>query len=135
MDQLTKQIWDDINENDILEAAPTDGGYLSDFTLIPPTEYVTTDSRVSPAEGALFNVRMLEPGPRPLGGGVDGSSGVHNPFLAEALLRANIEELQATYPGLPPAAPAVGDILKGPLGAVTKRPLTRPLISRPISSR
>ncbi|MDF3052362.1 MAG: hypothetical protein K0S19_467, partial [Geminicoccaceae bacterium] len=135
MDQLTKQIWDDINENDILEAAPTDGGYLSDFTLIPPTEYVTTDNRVSPAEGALFNVRMLEPGPRPLGGGVDGSSGVHNPFLAEALLRANIEELQATYPGLPPAAPAVGDILKGPLGAVTKRPLTRPLISRPISSR
>jgi hypothetical protein len=135
MDQLTKQIWNDINENDTLEAAPTDGGYLSDFTLIPPTEYVTTDSRVSPAEGALFNVRMLEPGPRPLGGGVDGSSGVHNPFLAEALLRANIDELQATYPGLPPAAPAVQDIMKGPLGAITKRPLTRPLISRPISSR
>jgi hypothetical protein len=29
----------------------------------------------------------------------------------------------------------VQDIMKGPLGAVTKRPLSRPLISRPISSR
>jgi hypothetical protein len=78
---------------------------------------------------------MLRPGTREEGGGVDGSSGVHNPFLAEALLRADIDELQATYPGLPPTAPAVQDIMKGPLGAITKRPLTRPLISRPISSR
>jgi len=135
LDQLTKQIWDDKNGNDSLEAAPTDGGYLSDFTKIPPAEYQVGDNRISPAEGALFNVRMLRPGPRELGGGVDGSSGVHNPFLAEALLRADIDELQATYPGLPPAAPAVQDILKGPLGAVTKRPLLRPLISRPLSSR
>jgi hypothetical protein len=135
LDQLTKQIWDDQNGNDSLEAAPTDGGYLSDFTTIPPSEYQVGDSTVTPAEGAVFNVRMLRPGSRELGGGVDGSSGVHNPFLAEALLRANIDELQATYPGLPPAAPAVQDILKGPLGAVTKRPLLRPLISRPLSSR
>jgi hypothetical protein len=130
MDQLTKQIWDDINADDVVDAAPTDGGYLSDFTLIPPTEIDPADGRVSAAEGARFNVRML----RIVDGG-DGSSGVHNPFLAEALLRANIDELQATYPGLPAATPAVQDIMKGPLGAVTKRPLTRPLISRPISSR
>ena len=78
---------------------------------------------------------MLRPGTREEGGGVDGASGVHNPFLAEALLRADIDELQATYPGLPPTAPAVQDIMKGPLGAITKRPLTRPLIARPISSR
>jgi len=135
LDQLTKQIWDDKNANDVLEAAPIDGGYLSDFVNIPPTEFSTTDGRISPAEGATFNVRMLRPGPRELGGGVDGSSGVHNPFLAEALLRADIEELQTTYPGLSPAAPAVQDIMKGPLGAVTQRPLVRPLIARPISSR
>ncbi|HEX7336920.1 MAG TPA: hypothetical protein VF252_06905, partial [Gemmatimonadales bacterium] len=67
--------------------------------------------------------------------GADGSSGVHNPFMAEALLRANIDELQAAYPGLPPLRGPVQDIMKGPLGAVTKRPLTRPLISRPISAR
>jgi hypothetical protein len=79
LDQLTSQIWDDANGNDTLEAAPTDGGYLSDFAAIPSTEYATGDNHVSPAEGALFNVRMLRSGPRELGGGVDGSSGVHNP--------------------------------------------------------
>lgn len=130
MDQLTKQIWDDLNANDTVDVAPTDGGYLSDFVSIPPTEFSATDGRISPAEGARFNVRMLR-----IVAGADGSSGVHNPFMAEALLRANIDELQATYPGLPPLKGPVQDIMKGPLGAVTKRPLTRPLISRPISAR
>jgi len=133
-DQLVKQIWDDKNGNDLLEAAPTDGGYLSDFTIVPPAEYTTGDNLVSPAEGAMFNVRMLRTGPRELGGGVDGSSGVHNPFLARALLSANIAELQARYPGLPPAAPAIQGIMKK-LEAINKRPLIRPSISRPISSR
>ena len=129
LDQLTKQIWDDKNGNDTVEVAPTDGGYLSDFAKIPPTEYNPTDGRTSQAEGARFNVRMLRED------GADGSHGVHNPFLAEALLRATIDELQATYPGLPPAAPAVQEIMRGPLGAITKRVLSRPLIARPISSR
>jgi hypothetical protein len=66
---------------------------------------------------------------------VDGSSGVHNPFLARALLGANINELQAAYPGLPPAAPVVQDIMKGSLGAMTKRPPSRPLIARPTLAR
>ena len=129
LDQLTNQIWNDLNANDILEPAPTDGGYLSDFVNVPPTEYVTNDGRITAAEGAQFNVRMLRDG------GADGSHGVHNPFLAEALLRANIDELRATYPGLPQASRVVQDIMKGPLGAITKRPLSRPLIARPISSR
>jgi hypothetical protein len=129
LDQLTAQIWNDLNANDILEAAPTDGGYLSDFVNVPPTEYVTNDGRITPAEGAQFNVRMLRDG------GADGSHGVHNPFLAEALLRANVDELRATYPGLPQASPAVQDIMKGPLGAITKRPLSRPLIARPTLAR
>jgi cytochrome c554/c'-like protein len=135
LDQLTKQIWDDKNHNDTIDVAPTDGGYLSDFINVPPTEYSTTDARTTPAEGARFNVRMLRPGTREEGGGVDGSTGVHNPFLAEALLRANIDELKAAYPGLPAASTAVQEILRGPLGAITKRPLSRPLIARPISSR
>jgi hypothetical protein len=129
LDQLTKQIWDDKNANDVLEPSPTDGGYLSDFVTVPPTEYETNDGKITPAEGAVFNVRMLRPGLRELGGGVDGSSGVHNPFLAEALLRAGIEELQAAYPGLPPPPPIIQGILQGPLGAITKRPLSRPLIA------
>jgi hypothetical protein len=135
LDQLTKQIWDDKNADDVIDAAPVDGGYLSDFATIPSTEYSTTDGRTTPAEGARFNVRMLRPGPREAGGGVDGSSGVHNPFLAEALLRANIDELQATYPGLPPPAPVIQQILRGPLGAIAKRPLSRPLIARPTLAR
>jgi hypothetical protein len=135
LDRLTKQIWDDKNGDDVIDAAPVDGGYLSDFVTIPATEYSTTDTRTTPAEGARFNVRMLRPGPREEGGGVDGSSGVHNPFLARALLGANIDELQATYPGLPPAAPVVQDIMKGRVRAMTKRPLSRPLIARPTLAR
>ena len=128
MDDLTKQIWDDLNADDVVDDA--DGGYLADVVAIPPAEFLPTDGRVSPAEGARFNVRML----RIVDGG-DGSSGVHNPFLAEALLRANIDELKATYPGLPALRARVQEIMKGPLGAITKRPLSRPLISRPITTR
>ena len=83
-----------MNANDVVDAAPTDGGYLSDVVAIPPaTEFSATDSVISPAEGARFNVRMLR-----IVDGADGSSGVHNPFLAEALLRANIDELQGHLP-------------------------------------
>ena len=129
LDQLTAQIWDDRNGNDAVDAAPIDGGYLSDLTNVPLTEYSPSDGRTSPAEGARFNVRMLR------SNGADGSHGVHNPFLAEALLRATIEELQNSYPGLPQTSAVVLEIMRGPLGAVTKRPLSRPLIARPISSR
>jgi hypothetical protein len=134
LDQLTKQIWDDKNGNDTLEAAPTDGGYLSDFTNVPATEYVSGDNHITPAEGALFNVRMLRPGPRELGGGVDGSSGVHNPFLARALLSADIDELRAAYPGLPQAAPGVQAIMQK-VQEMNGRPLIRPSMSRPLSLR
>ncbi len=78
-----------------------DAGLLARTDIIPnigpppANQYATNDNFISPAEGALFNVRMLRPG------GADGSSGVHNPFLAEALLIANQDELRATYSGLP----------------------------------
>lgn len=117
-----------------------DAGLLARTDIIPiitgvptasdTTEYSTTDSTTTQAEGARFNVRMLREED-----GADGSHGVHNPFLAEALLRANIEELVAVYPGLPAPPAVIREILRGPLGAVTKRPITVPLISRPVSSR
>jgi hypothetical protein len=47
-------------------------------------------------------------------GNGDRSLGVHNPFLAEALLRANIQELQTVYGLTAPAAP-VQRILDTPL--------------------
>jgi hypothetical protein len=178
LDQLTKQIWDDVNGNDAIDPDSTacsagarrirvgavtdtvpcsnptlpgsdpddaenranwDAGLLARTDVIPtitgiPTitdtnQYVTNDATITPAEGARFNVRMLREG------GADGSSGVHNPFLAEALLRATIDELQAEYSGLPALSASIQTIMTGPLGAVTKRPLIRPLITRPISSR
>ena len=113
-----------------------DAGLLARTDIIPalgagPTnQYVTNDSVITPAEGARFNVRMLREED-----GADGSHGVHNPFLAEALLRANLEELEARYPALPGVAASIRQIMSGPLGAVTKRPISRPLIARPVSSR
>jgi len=92
-----------------------DAGLLARTNLIPATEYVTNDNKITPAEGARFNVRMLREG------GADGSHGVHNPFLARALLGADITELQATYPGLPPASAAVRSMMEGRLGAMLRR--------------
>ena len=142
MDRLTKQIWDDRNANDAIDpdstactllalpcANPTgsatadstnranwDEGLLSRTDRIPSTEYVTNDNRITPAEGARFNVRMLR-----IEGGADGSHGVHNPFLARALLGADITELQATYPGLPAPSAAVQAMMRGSLGATLQR--------------
>lgn len=116
VDRLTKQIWDDKNGDDKIDAAPTDGGYLSDKVTIPDTNYKTGDNFITPAEGAAFNVRMLR-----IEGGADGSHGVHNPFLARALLGADITELQAKYPGLPPVSPAVQRMLDGQLGVMLNR--------------
>ena len=55
---------------------------------------LTNTTVVTPAEGALFNVDLFGEGRFANG---DKSFGVHNPFLARALLAANITELQKTY--------------------------------------
>jgi hypothetical protein len=155
IDQLVGQIWEDKNGNDAIDpdstacstlalpcANPTgttatddanranwDGGLLARTDIIGADQYVTNDATITPAEGARFNVRMLREG------GADGSSGVHNPFLAEALLRADINELEDRYPGLPALSVSIQAIMRGPLGAVTKRPAPQWLLARPISSR
>ena len=50
------------------------------------------------------------------------------------LLTANIDELRATYPGLPQASVAVQDIMRK-VEARNGRPLIRPALGRPISVR
>jgi hypothetical protein len=91
-----------------------DAGLLARTDVIPtigdaPTnQYVTNDNSITPAEGARFNVRMLRPG------GADGSSGVHNPIVARALLQANISELQTRYPGLPAVSARIQAMLASP---------------------
>ena len=89
------------------------------------------DRVITPLDGAEFNVRSVgEDGNGAFfGSTADRSHTVHNPFLAEALLRANIEELTDLYgsqPWFPIRAAAVRNILAGPLGAKGSVPFTRP---------
>jgi predicted CXXCH cytochrome family protein len=53
-----------------------------------PGEFSTTDNKITVGEGANFNAGLLSG---------DGSRGVHNPFLIEALLNASITALKSTY--------------------------------------
>jgi hypothetical protein len=92
---------------------------------------LAADRVITPLDGAEFNVRALgeDANGAFFGSTADRSHTVHNPFLAEALLRANIEELTALYgsqPWFPIRSAAVRRILAGPLGATGRVPFTRP---------
>jgi len=109
---LVDQLWTDLNDSHSLQASPTDGGMLATLKLTTPTEWSTTDNKITPAEGAEFNARLCgEIGQ----GNTDNSKGIHNPFLCEALLIATITEVQTFY-GLPAPPAAVQAILNGPIG-------------------
>ena len=123
IEQLADALWDDVDGDSALDA--TDAGYLATVLATMPNEFCPAVSTglgcppptppgdvVTPAEGALFNVRMVAE--NRYGLTADRSKSVHNPFLAEALLRANIDEMQ-TYYGLPAPPPAVARILSEPL--------------------
>jgi predicted CXXCH cytochrome family protein len=89
------------------------------------------DRVITAMDGAEFNVRLFgeDANGQFFSSNTDRSHTVHNPFLAEALLRASIEELTAVYgsqPWFPVIAPAVQQILSGPLGASGRVPFPRP---------
>lgn len=89
------------------------------------------DRIVTPLDGAEFNVRAVGEDATGafFGSTADRSHTVHSPFLAEALLRANIDELTALYgsqPWFPSISPSVKRILAGPLGATGSVPFPRP---------
>lgn len=90
---LADQIWIDSNQNGTIDAAPTDAGYLALIMRDHPAEF-TNATVVTPAQGAQFNVDLFGEGRFANG---DKSFGVHNPFLARALLAANITELRSAY--------------------------------------
>ncbi|HOX20166.1 MAG TPA: cytochrome c3 family protein [Gemmatimonadales bacterium] len=111
---LVNQLWNDVNPTLNNGAEPyMDAGDSGDlvyllFTAGNPTVNGTqafngTDSKVSPAEGALYNAMMLA---EDLYGHNDGSFGVHNPFFYEALLAASIAEVQSVYAAYLPAPPS-----------------------------
>ena len=98
-------------------------------------DLLSGDRVITAADGAEFNVRAVGEdasgnfiaGTSVSGG--DRSHTVHNPFLAEALLRANVDELTALYgsqPWFPAPPPAVQRIMSGPLGATGSVPFPAP---------
>lgn len=99
---LADQLWVDNPNGTATEIGVPDAGDQGLLALVPATEYNATDPILTTAEGVLFNVRLI--GEDRYANG-DRSFGVHNPFLAQALLTASIQAINATY-GPFPAPPA-----------------------------
>jgi len=99
---LVRQLWYDVNGNKVLDAFPTDSGYLPKVYQTTPSEFNGSNA-ITTAEGALFNTMMLAE--KTQYDHADGSYGVHNPFFYEGLLSASISAVQTTY-GLAPPPPA-----------------------------
>jgi hypothetical protein len=111
-------VWADLNANETIDAYPTDTGYLAKVKLNLPAAFTYTDATITPAEGAEFNARTVGEG---LYGNGDKSIGVHNAFLARALIQANIQELLVTYSAFLPAPPAaVQRLMAEPLPGALK---------------
>jgi predicted CXXCH cytochrome family protein len=115
---LADVVWTDLDADETIDAYPTDVGYLPKVKLNLPAAFTYTDSIITPAEGAEFNARTVGEG---LYANGDKSIGVHNPFLARALLQANIAELLATYGAFLPAPPPdVQRLMAEPLPGTTR---------------
>lgn len=102
---------------------------------------VANDRVITPVDGAEWNVRafgedangvFLPGGTGTPSSNTDRSHTVHNPFYAEAMLRANIAELTALYgtqPWFPAPSAAVQGILRGPLGGKASVSVQAPRVS------
>lgn len=88
-------IWRDLDNDESVDAFPTDGGILAKVKQLYPGALNPSDNTITPADGAEFNAKIFGEGRYANG---DKSLGVHNPFLYKGLLAATVAELQATYP-------------------------------------
>lgn len=105
---LADQIWVDVDADGTVDS--TDTGLLALVVAGSPTnEFSTSDGKITVAEGALFNVRMI--GENRYANG-DKSIGVHNPFLAQKLLALSIQALQTQYPFLPAPPASVRSLMQ-----------------------
>lgn len=111
-------LWIDTDNDEVIDPAPIDGGMLAVIKRDFPTAINPNDDVITPADGAEFNVKLF--GEDRYGNG-DKSKAVHNPFLAKALLAANITELQATYPGVPTVRAEVKSQIDAAINAVYVR--------------
>jgi predicted CXXCH cytochrome family protein len=114
MATFANQLWVDVDASGSINAGDT--GLL---TQVASTEYSTTDGKITIAEGALFNVRMVGEGRYDNG---DKSMGVHNPFLSQAILAASISAVTDTY-GLAPPPPSVRALVDNALKKVKRVPV------------
>jgi predicted CXXCH cytochrome family protein len=116
IETLAAQIWTDLNGNKTIDPAPTDGGYLAIIRRDLPAE-LTNPTVITAARGAEFNVKTF--GENRYSNG-DRSLGAHNPFLARALLGANINELRTRY-ALPAPPASVSALVEQSLRAAAVR--------------
>ncbi len=135
MQDLSRTMWRDVNGNRTIDAFPTDSGFLPRIRA-NTTDLNPSDAIITAADGAEFNLRLVgEDATGFLYGNGDKSHAAHNPFIAEAILRASINELMDIYTGQPwfsPPSPAVMQILSGPMVSGNK-PFPGPV--RRVSSR
>lgn len=113
---LVNTLWIDTNNNNAIDAAPTDAGYLPLIRRDFPGQLNPSDQVITAADGAEFNVRVCRESA--LTYQEDGSKGTHNAFLCKALLRGNIDELKARFPSLPAPPAEVQRLLEEPLPGV-----------------
>jgi hypothetical protein len=117
LNNLLNQVWNDSNGNCVIDPSPTDAGVLPQVVAMFPDSTAILDPRdqnITVAEGLLWNAQLAHTSDRPCyeNGFVYGinfrshlssGSGVHNPFLLEALVTKSIEAAIAEY-GLTPSA-------------------------------
>ena len=111
-----------------LSAAVADNATVLVMKMAP---LLAGDRVITPLDGAEFNVRTFgeDATGASFGSTADRSHTVHNAFLAEALLRANVEELTDLYgsqPWFPIRSAAVQGIMAGPVGPTGRVPYPRP---------
>lgn len=133
---LSRQLWVDVNGDRVIDSYPADTGYLPRIKA-NTGDLNATAAPVTAADGAEFNLRLVgEDGLGFLYDNGDKSHGAHNPFYAETLLRASIDELFDLYgaqPWFTPPSPEVQQILNGPLGVSGSKPFPRPAGKRTAS--
>jgi predicted CXXCH cytochrome family protein len=106
---LLDELWDDIDEDHVLETSDT-GVLPRALAVAGPSEFDPGASSVTTAKGAIWNAMLAYTEDRAFWGdfGIEGISGhqgahkasgdgVHNPFLLEALLIASIEAVEDAY--------------------------------------
>ncbi|MBK7349290.1 MAG: hypothetical protein IPI92_05445 [Gemmatimonadetes bacterium] len=120
---LVNQLFVDTDGDRRVDSA-TDGGYLS---LVPTTEFNTTDNFLSVAEGALYNVQLWGEN---FANHPDKSFGTHNPFLAQRQLAATIAAMQAQYPFLPAPPAGIKALMDQGVAKAKARGAAVPLSSR-----